>query len=66
MTKLAIAIGVSLSVVFLGLYLTVDYRTEKATKQAKLLGCEYLGATKEMPTVGFFECGSDIILKRVE
>lgn len=66
MDKFFVGLIVLMSLLFLvGLYYAIEH-DNKAEAQAKVIDCKYLGSARDMGEVGFFECGNDIILKRIK
>ena len=41
-------------------------RSSRAENLANEMGCTYLGNARDLNTVKFFQCGDEIVLKRVK
>ena len=66
MDKFVLGILVFMSLMLgVAIYFSSKYE-EKAEAQAKVIGCEYLGSARDMRSVGFYECGDTIVLKKIK
>ena len=54
-------------VIFL-IFVTYDIANtnDRARAQAQAIGCTYIGSARDMKLIGFFECGNEIVLKRIK
>lgn len=65
MDKFFVGLIVVVAVLFAAaVYSSFEYE-EKAEARAKVIGCEYLGSARDMRSVGFYECGDAIELKKI-